>query len=129
MPKLFSLTQFVTYKLLKFRICSQKLFVHALGVLDAEGESAKMISLAVHMIGKLSPAIMRFSGKDVLQQAFQRVVAFASFSQRYLISYNLIISLLVWQYVFELCFEIVTKNRFECRQLFYNCVYCVLFFF
>ena len=95
--KLFWLTQCVTDKRLKFGICLQKLFVHALGVLDAEGESAKMISLAVHMIGKLSPAIMRFSGKDVLQQAFQRVVAFASFSQRYLISYNLIISLLMWQ--------------------------------
>lgn len=60
----------------------QKLLAHALDILDAKDQSSKLISLAIRMVGKLSPVIMKFSGKSVLQQAFQRVAAFGSFSQR-----------------------------------------------
>ncbi|MCO5603922.1 hypothetical protein L7F22_058078 [Adiantum nelumboides] len=60
----------------------KKLLAHALDILDARDRNFKLIALAIRMVGKLSPAILKFSGKEVLQQAFQRVAAFGSLSQR-----------------------------------------------
>ncbi|KAI5080747.1 hypothetical protein GOP47_0003930 [Adiantum capillus-veneris] len=60
----------------------KRLLAHALDILDARDQNFKLIALAIRMVGKLSPAILKFSGKRVLQQAFQRVAAFGSLSQR-----------------------------------------------
>jgi hypothetical protein len=71
--------------LLTTRISSSQHFMaNFLEILDAQYmESNLLLALAVRGVGRLSPAIVKFSGKETLQQVFHRLKAFGGSTSRY----------------------------------------------
>lgn len=50
----------------------------ALDVLDSQDSDPKRISLAIRAVGKLAAAIVKFSGKESLMEAFHRLEPFGT---------------------------------------------------
>ncbi|XP_057814078.1 uncharacterized protein LOC131027990 isoform X1 [Cryptomeria japonica] len=60
----------------------KRIFSDALGVLDSPGSDPQLTSLAILTVGKLSPLIVKFSGKGSLLQTFYRLVPFGGSPHR-----------------------------------------------
>jgi hypothetical protein len=50
----------------------------ALDVLDTQDSEPKWVSLAIRAVGKLAAAIVKFSGKESLTEAFHRLEPFGT---------------------------------------------------
>lgn len=56
----------------------QSFLKSTLDILDSKDSHHKLVAIAIRALGKLSPAIVKYSGIESLKQAFQRLVPFGT---------------------------------------------------